>query len=133
MSTDVIRQAKQNKLLYGDLSYKINGVLFSAHNELGRFAREKQYADLIEQLLIKHNIKYQREYKIGDSGNVVDFIIEDALILELKAKPFLLRADYEQTQRYLHSCNLRLGILVNFRTKFLQPKRVLKNNIRRHP
>jgi|GEM_PF-6764652 len=31
---------------------------------------------------------------IGDSGNIVDFIIEDSIILELKSKPFTLAEDY---------------------------------------
>lgn len=119
-------QEIKTKLLYGDLSYEINGILFSVHNELGRFAREKQYADLIEQKLKQHNIKYRRECPIGDSGNTIDFIIEDVIILELKAKPFLLNADYDQVQRYLHMCDIHLGILVNFRPKYIQPKRILK-------
>ena len=30
------------ELIYPELSYKINGILFSTHNELGQYAREKQ-------------------------------------------------------------------------------------------
>jgi hypothetical protein len=91
MSTDT-----KTRLLFGELSYKINGILFAAHNELGRFARERQYADLIETKLKENKIEYKRELIVADSGNVVDFLTKDSLILELKAKPFLLKADYEQ-------------------------------------
>ena len=122
-------QAASGKLLYGDLSYELNGILFAVHNELDRFAREKQYADLIEEQLKSRNIKYKRECIVGDSGNIVDFIIEDSIILELKAKPFLLHADYDQVQRYLQVCDLHLGILVNFRSKYIQPKRILRRNL----
>ena len=38
-------KTKKPELIYGALSYKINGVLFSTHNELGPYAKEKQYAD----------------------------------------------------------------------------------------
>jgi hypothetical protein len=31
-----------SKLIYPELSYKINGVLFAVHNELGRFYNEQQ-------------------------------------------------------------------------------------------
>lgn len=37
-----------DKLLFGSLSFCINGILFNVHNELGRFAKEKQYDDLLE-------------------------------------------------------------------------------------
>lgn len=68
---------------------------------------------------------YKREERIADSGNILDFIIQDKVILELKAKPFLLREDYYQLQRYLQSSQIKLGILVNFREVYLHPKRVL--------
>lgn len=114
------------KLLHEDLSYKIRGVLFAVHNELGRFAREKQYSDCFEQKLKESQIIYQRELAIGDSGNVIDFLVDNVLIVEFKAKPFLLKDDYFQVQRYLHATNLELGILVNFRASHLVPKRVLR-------
>ncbi|PIR96272.1 MAG: GxxExxY protein [Candidatus Doudnabacteria bacterium CG10_big_fil_rev_8_21_14_0_10_42_18] len=116
----------KTKLIFGDLSYKINGVLFATHNDLGRFAREKQYADMIENKFKQNKINYKREQAVGDSGNIVDFIVEDSIILELKAKPFLSSLDYEQVQRYLHFCDLELGVLVNFRPKYLMPKRILR-------
>ena len=40
---------KQYGFFYEDLSYFINSILFSVHNQLGAFAREKQYGNLIEQ------------------------------------------------------------------------------------
>ena len=45
-------QEAQTKLLHGELSYQINGLLFDVHNELGQFAKEKQYGDLLEKKLI---------------------------------------------------------------------------------
>lgn len=117
------------KLLYGDLSYKLNGVLFAVHNELGRFVREKQYSDLVEEKLKEKGIAYKRELIIGDSGNIIDFLIEDKIIFELKSKPYILNTDYDQVKRYLQSSDLKLGMIVNFRSKYLQPKRI----ICRHP
>ena len=116
------------EFLYGDLTYKLNGILYRVHRELGPYAREKQYADLLEKTLKELEIKYQRELRIGNSGNVIDFLIEDVVVLELKTVPFLLEEHFSQVKRYLHQTNLKLGILVNFRNKRLQPKRVLNPN-----
>lgn len=116
------------EFLYGELSYKINGVLIEVFKELGKYGREKQYADLVEIKFQENDIKYKREVIIGDSGNILDFLVDDKIILELKAKPLLIREHYDQIKRYLYQTNLKLGILVNFRTNYLYPKRVLNES-----
>ena len=122
------------ELIYKDLTYRINGVLFEAHNELGQFANEKQYADIIENKLKAFGIDFDREKIMPPSfegeakgRHRVDFLVEDKLLLELKAKHFLTKEDYYQTQRYLKALNVKLAILVNFRQKRLTPKRILNS------
>ena len=117
---------KGEKLLYPELSYVIIGILFSAHNELGQYSREKQYGNVIERILKEKNINYLRECKIGSSGNIVDFIVENKIILELKAKRIITKEDYNQIQRYLQETNLRLGLLVNFRDKYIKSSRIIR-------
>lgn len=114
------------QLLYPELSYKITGILFSTHNDLGRYAREKQYGDLLESKFKENSIFYEREYHIGDSGDIVDFLIDGKILLELKAKRILTKEDYYQTQRYLQETGVSLGLLVNFRNEYLVPRRVIK-------
>jgi GxxExxY protein len=118
----------QNEFLYGTETYKLRGVLFATHNELGRFAKEKSYSDKAEERLKLNSIPYVREPRIGDIQDIPDFIIWERIILEFKAKPFLQREDFEQVQRYLHQTNLKLGMLVNFRSKYLRPQRILNIN-----
>ena len=48
------------KLIYPDLSYLLNGILFKIHNQLGRFRNEKEYGDALENELNKAAIKYER-------------------------------------------------------------------------
>ena len=44
----------KTELVYPELSYQIVGILYGAHNELGRYNNEKQCADLLEQKLKEH-------------------------------------------------------------------------------
>lgn len=119
------------ELIHPDLSYKLNGILFKVHNELGQFRGEKEYGDLIESHFKKMGISYEREKILPSSfsndqqRNRVDFLIEDKIILELKAKKFIDKEDYYQVKRYLEALNKPLGILVNFRRRYITPKRIV--------
>ena len=116
------------KVLHPELSYTITGILFSVHNELGPYAREKQYGDLIERKLIESKISYKREVVIGDTGNILDFIIDKKIILELKTTRILTREHYRQIQNYLQQTGLNLGLLINFRDRYIKPSRIIRIN-----
>ena len=121
------------RIIEAELSYKLTELLFQAQNQLGRFAREKQYGDVLENLLKEANIKYKRELPISienSNSNRIDFFIEDKVVLELKSKRFIDKNDYYQTKRYLNSMNVELGLIVNFREPHLKPKRVLNPKFR---
>lgn len=118
------------KILHKDLSYQLNGIFFETHNELGRFLKEKQYADFVENLLKEKGIKYKREFALIDAinnveRNRVDFLIEDKVIIDIKAKKILTKEDYYQMLRYLKVSGLKLGLVVNFRNSYLKPKRII--------
>lgn len=127
-----LKTNENNKILYPDLSYKICGLCFNVHNKLGNFRSEKSYADALEKNLQENEVKYVRENSLkpsfeneGDRRNIPDFVIEDKIILDIKAKRIITKEDYFQMKRYLVSSNKRLGLIVNFRQKYLSPKRVL--------
>lgn len=126
MNTNNTNNTNKGKLIYPELSYLITGICFEVHNQLGRYSREKQYGDLLEEKLKEVKIPYEREFKIAKTGNTVDFFIDNKIILELKAEPLILKEDYYQTQRYLQASNVKLALLVNFRNRYLKPIRVVK-------
>ncbi|MCK4554470.1 GxxExxY protein [Candidatus Parcubacteria bacterium] len=124
-------------IIYKDLSYKLNGLFFETHNELGRFKNEKQCADKFEELLIRDGIRYEREFVLPLSFNSehsgrnrLDFLIESEVIVDFKAKTIITKEDYFQMLRYLTSFNKKLGIIVNFRQKYLKPKRIINPEIK---
>jgi len=122
-------------ILYPELSYKICGICFYIHNKLGRYRNEKQYADAFDNLLKENNITYEREKALPSSfpgekerRNIPDFVIDNKVIVDLKAKPFITKEDYFQMRRYLISYDKELGLIINFRQKYLYPKRVLNKS-----
>jgi len=117
---------KESKLIYPELSYLITGICFDTHNTLGRFARERQYADYLEKKFRELNVPYRRELRLGDSGNIFDFLIDRRIVLEVKARKTLIKDDYYQAQRYLQQSGLKLGLLVNFSNRYLKPLRIIR-------
>ncbi|OIO48253.1 MAG: hypothetical protein AUJ32_00995 [Parcubacteria group bacterium CG1_02_40_82] len=122
---------KKSKIIYPELSYKLCGLFYKIHNQLGRFCREKNYSDALERELNQERIAYSKEtnayisYKNGDIyAGRYDFLIDDKILIELKARPYITKEDYYQLLRYLKAKNIKLGLLVNFRNKYLKPKRI---------
>ncbi len=127
---------KTDKVIYPELSYKIVGVLFKVHNELGNRYQEKYYQRAIEIEFNKQGLKYKKEISVNlnyENENIgryfLDFLIENKIILEIKAKDRLELEDYRQVSRYLKATDLKLGLLVNFRNKSLSCKRILNPRI----
>jgi len=125
------------KLLHENLTYKVNGICFKVHKNLGRYRSERQYCDEFEILLKENNLSYKREFELSNfdasilKGNRIDFFIENTLIIDIKAKKFITKEDYFQMLRYLESANLQLGIIYNFRNTYLKPKRIINPKFNR--
>ena len=121
-----MRMKDNNKIIYPELSYLIVGICFDVHNEKGRFLKERQYGDVLEERFKIAKIPYKREERVLDSGNITDFTLYGKIILEIKAKRLIGKDDFYQIQRYLQSTGMKLGILINFRNRYLKPMRVIR-------
>jgi GxxExxY protein len=121
-----------NKIIHPELSYILMGVLFEVHNKLGTKYQEKHYQRAVEIKLKELKIPYQREaqlvvkFKEEELGEFfADFIVDGKIILELKKVWKITSDDIKQALRYLKAAELKLGIIVNFRHKRLEYRRVL--------
>ena len=127
------------ELIHENLSYKIRGILYKVHNEIGQYRNEKQYCDALENEFRKEKMNFEREKVLDISfdgekkgRNKLDFLIENKIIIEVKAVEVFTKNDYFQCKRYLVSSqNIKLCLLVNFRSRFCIIKRIINPNL--HP
>ncbi|PQJ79633.1 GxxExxY protein [Polaribacter porphyrae] len=122
-----------DNLLYKEDTYKIIGLCMEVHNQLGKGFNEVVYSDALEIEFIDNNIKYSKEQKfnINYKGNILphkyraDFIINDKIVLEIKAIKCLTSSHVKQTLNYLAVSKLKIGLLINFGEDSLKYQRVI--------
>ncbi|MEP5339927.1 MAG: GxxExxY protein [Algibacter sp.] len=122
-----------SNLLYKDDTYKTLGICMAVHSELGKGFSEIVYGDDLEIELIDNSINYSKEktFDINYKGNLLphkykaDFIINDKIVLEIKAISCLTSAHVKQTLNDLAVSKLKLGLLINFGEDSLKYKRII--------
>lgn len=120
-------------LKYKDESYYLIGLCMDIHNELGKGFSEAVYGDALEIELKSHGVPFEREvkYKIEYKGKILphnysaDFVVENKIIIELKAIERLASTHIKQTLNYLAASKLSLGLLINFEEDSLTYKRIV--------
>jgi len=122
----------RDDLVHKELSYKIVGVLIEVFKHLGSGHREQYYQRAVAEELKKQNIAFQeqvrvrldyKDIKIGDY--VIDFVVEDVVVLEIKKNEYFSKQYIYQTSGYLKALNLQLGILANFTKDGVKFKRIV--------
>ena len=121
--------------IYDDLTYKIIGCAMKVHTTLGNGFQEVIYQRCLAIELDKNGINYEREkempiyYEGFDVGTRrADFIVENNVMVELKATINLEDVHLSQGLNYLTAYNLETGLLINFGATSLQTKRLYKKH-----
>ena len=120
--------------LYEEDTFKIIGLLIQVHKHLGKGFSEIVYKDALEYEFRKNNISFEREkeYQVHYKDVILkhkfyaDFVVFDKIILEIKSVDSLHDAHISQCLNYLHVSENRLALLVNFNSKSLEYKRIIK-------
>ncbi|MCP4422812.1 MAG: GxxExxY protein [Chloroflexi bacterium] len=120
-------------ILYKDLSYAVVGAAMEVHKILGPGYLEAVYQAALAHELELRGISAKREqhllvsFKGVDVGYyMADFVIEDKIILELKAVTKLAPQHKAQAINYLTTTGFKLALLINFGEKSLNPQRVIR-------
>ena len=108
--------------LYQELTYKLRGILFEVYNLLGPGLPEKAYHNAIIRELKSNQIHFETEkviYIKYKEANVakqrLDLVIDNKIIIEIKATNSMHSLFEKQTLAYLKASNYKLALLVNFR------------------
>lgn len=110
-----------SELLLKDTSFQIIAAVYEVHNVLGFGFLENVYQKALLKELRLRGLKAdaQKEikvlYKDEDVGSYyADIVVNDEIILELKAVDCLTKAHESQLLNYLKGTGIKLGFLVNF-------------------
>ena len=130
-------EIESGEFKHGDLTQKIIGVFYDVYNELGHGFLESVYQNSMLAALAGKGVKAAQKIPIvvHFRGMIVgefeaDLLVEDAVLLELKAVRSLDSAHESQLLNYLRATSIEIGLLLNFGPK-PQIKRLAVDNSRK--
>lgn len=108
-------------LKHSELSKKIIAAAYNVHNELGHGFLERVYKNALAIELEEAGLKCSREVplKVSYHNRIVgdyyaDIIVEDKIVVEVKAVNKLDSIHEVQLVNYLKATGLNVGLLINF-------------------
>lgn len=120
---------------YSDITAKIIGCAMNVHNTLGNGFQEVIYQRCLaiemrdQDLVFERELVmpiYYKEEKVGTRR--VDFLVEEKIMVELKAISQLENVHLAQGLNYLEAYKLAVGLLINFGSIKLEFKRLINEN-----
>ena len=121
------------EILHKERSFEIVGAAMEVHKILGPGFLESVYGGALIHEFTLREIPFEKKkhlpvrYKdviVGDYE--ADFVVDNLIVVELKAVATLSKAHEAQAYHYLSATGLHLAILINFGAPSLQYKRVVK-------
>ncbi len=123
-----------------ELTYKINGCAMKVHNTLGSGFQEVIYQRCLAIELERAGLTFAREQShviyyegIEVGTRRADFIVDDRVVVELKAMIDLADVHLAQAKNYVVAYNKPIGLLINFGAKSLQFKKIYNTNKKFNP
>lgn len=130
---------ENSNYLHSDLSSKIIKAFYNVYNTLGFGFLEKVYENAMMIELRKFNLTCKQQQHIDvfyDSEKVGDYyadiIVEDKIIIELKAAKTIVDEHEAQLVNYLRATDIEVGLLLNFGEIPKHIRRVLTEEYKNH-
>jgi GxxExxY protein len=109
-------------MIDNELTHKVIGCAMKAHSALGPGLLESAYEECLAYELMKSGIVFERQKPMPlvydsvklDCGYRIDILVEEKLVLELKAVEALNDVHLAQILTYLKLSYCELGLLINF-------------------
>ncbi|MDL2314727.1 GxxExxY protein [Bacteroidales bacterium OttesenSCG-928-C19] len=124
---------------YGELTDKIIQAFYSVYNELGFGFLENVYQNALYYELSKKGfiVEAQKEIDVYYQSKVVgkyraDLVVDDLIIIELKAVESLIQEHEFQLINYLKATDKEVGLLLNFGMKPEIRRRAFNNNRKKY-
>jgi GxxExxY protein len=128
---------KEEKFLHKELSYRLVGICMAIHRDYKSVHNERIYHKALEERLNLDKLKFLSKPKIAirsrDTGNEIgyyepDLVIENKIVLELKAVPQVFRKHEIQLSEYLKASEYEIGYVFNFGLPSLYFRRIICTN-----
>ncbi|MBI5915377.1 MAG: GxxExxY protein [Bacteroidetes bacterium] len=120
------------------LTEQIIKCFYEVYNELGYGFLERVYQNSLYLVLVKAGLKVeaQKRIKVYFRGVEVgeyfaDMVVEDVVILELKAAENLIAEHESQLLHYLRSSEIEIGLLLNFGPKPSIRRKIYDNHLKK--
>ena len=119
------------KWLYKDLTQGIIGAAMEVHRELGSGFLEYVYEEALCYELKFREVSFERQKELDIYYKDLliprkyrpDLIVENKVIVEIKATSGLTEVEEAQLLNYLKATKMRVGLLLNFGKKSMEVKR----------
>ena len=125
---------------FDDITYKINGCAMKVHNTLGNGFQEVIYQRCLAIELERKGLGFQREFEqdiyyegIHVGTRRADFVVENDIIVELKALISLEDVHLAQAKNYVVAYDKPIGLLINFGSTSLQFKKIFNPKYNLNP
>ena len=122
---------EKEELPYFALTGKVLGCCFEVMKELGPGFQEAIYKNALLIVMREQGLQIETEqtFEVIFRGRVIgryraDLVVEKSVVVELKCCESLIREHQAQLFNYLKVSNLPLGLLINFRRRKLEYKRL---------